>query len=137
MLYMPGTCMGHVSRCCHIEFGFTYLLWHYNKLGTPADFEREHRKVGEGRKVGKNKKKEKMNKYLNTPNFSPSQEQNGGRFMSMVKIVIHIILYLKGSQLGAFCPYAIVYCYVEFKLSYLKNLKLLSIRIKESYEPIV
>ena len=28
----------------------------------------------------------------------------------------------KGSQLDAFSPYTIVYCYLEFKLSYLKNL---------------
>ena len=26
MLYMPGTCNGRVSRCCHIESGFTDLL---------------------------------------------------------------------------------------------------------------
>ena len=45
-------------------------------------------------------------------------------------------LFLKGSQLGAFCPYAIVYCYLEFKLRYLKNLNLLSIRVK-LFEPIV
>ena len=30
-----------------------------------------------------------------------------------------------------------MYCYLEFKLSYLKNLKLFSIRVKELYEPIV
>ena len=44
---------------------------------------------------------------------------------------------LKGSQLGAFCPQAIVYCYLEFKLRYLKNLKLFSIRVKELFELIV
>ena len=44
---------------------------------------------------------------------------------------------MKGSQLGAFCPQAIVYCYLEFKLHYLKNLKLFSIRVKELFEPIV
>ena len=43
----------------------------------------------------------------------------------------------KGSQLGAFCPQAMVYCYLEFKLRYLKNLKLFSIRIKELFAPIV
>ena len=43
----------------------------------------------------------------------------------------------KGSQLGAFCPYAIVYCYLGFKLHYLKNLKLLSVRVKELFEPVV
>ena len=46
-------------------------------------------------------------------------------------------LYLKGLQLDAFSPKAIVYCYLEFKLSYLKNLKLFSIRVKELFEPIV
>ena len=30
-----------------------------------------------------------------------------------------------------------VYCYLEFKLSYLKNLKLFSIRVKELSEPII
>ena len=44
---------------------------------------------------------------------------------------------LKGSQLDAFSPQAIVYCYLEFKLRYLKNLKLFSIRVKELSEPIV
>ena len=36
----------------------------------------------------------------------------------------------KGSQMDVFCPKAIVYCYLEFKLRYLKNLKLFSIRVK-------
>ena len=44
---------------------------------------------------------------------------------------------IKGSQLDAFCPEAIKYYYLEFKLRYLKNLKLLSIRVKELFEPIV
>ena len=44
---------------------------------------------------------------------------------------------VKGSQLGTFCPQAIVYCYLEFKLHYLKNLKLFSSRVKELFEPIV
>ena len=44
---------------------------------------------------------------------------------------------LKGSQLCAFCPQAIVYCYLEFKLGYLKNVKLFLIRVKELFEPIV
>ena len=30
-----------------------------------------------------------------------------------------------------------MYCYLEFKLHYLKNLKSFSIRIKELFEPIV
>ena len=30
-----------------------------------------------------------------------------------------------------------MYCYLEFKLSYLKSLKLFSIRVKELSEPIV
>ena len=44
---------------------------------------------------------------------------------------------IKGSQLGAFCPLAIVLCYLEFKPCYLENLKLFSIRVKELFEPIV
>ena len=27
MLYVPGTCNGRESQCCHIESGFTCLLW--------------------------------------------------------------------------------------------------------------
>ena len=42
---------------------------------------------------------------------------------------------VKGSQLDAFNPQAIVYWYLEFKLSYLKNLKLFLIQIKELSEP--
>ena len=42
---------------------------------------------------------------------------------------------LKGSQLDAFCPYAIVY--LEFKVQYLKNLKLFSISVKELSELVV
>ena len=30
-----------------------------------------------------------------------------------------------------------MYCYLEFKRRYLKNLKLFSIRVKELFEPIV
>ena len=44
---------------------------------------------------------------------------------------------VKGSQLDAVSQLAIGYCYLEFKLSYLKNLKLFSIRVKELSEPIV
>ena len=44
---------------------------------------------------------------------------------------------IKGSQPDALSPLAIVYCYLKFKLSYLKNLKLFSIRAKELSEPIV
>ena len=33
--------------------------------------------------------------------------------------------------------YIIVYCYLEFKLRYLKNQKLFSLRVKELFEPIV
>ena len=44
---------------------------------------------------------------------------------------------LKELKLGIFCPWAIVYCYLEFKLRYLKNLKLFSTRVKELFEPIV
>ena len=45
---------------------------------------------------------------------------------------------LRGNKImGVFCPYAIVYCYHEFKLRYLKNQKLFSIRVKELFESIV
>ena len=37
----------------------------------------------------------------------------------------------KGSQLGAFCPYAMVNGYIEFKLRYLKNMKLFSIILEK------
>ena len=37
---------------------------------------------------------------------------------------------LKGSQLAAFYPQDIVYCYLEIRLCYFKNLKLFSIRVK-------
>ena len=47
------------------------------------------------------------------------------------------VVRFKGSLLDSFSPLAIVYCYLEFKLSYLKNLKLFSIRVKELSEPIV
>ena len=40
------------------------------------------------------------------------------------------------SRLDAFSPLAIVYCYLEFKLRYLKNLKLFLVRVKELSEPI-
>ena len=43
---------------------------------------------------------------------------------------------VKGSQKGAFYPKAIVYRYLEFKLRYLKNLKLFSMRVKLIFEPI-
>ena len=34
MLYMPGACNGRISRCCHIEPGFTDLLcWQHLVLG--------------------------------------------------------------------------------------------------------
>ena len=48
-----------------------------------------------------------------------------------------VFVLVMGSQLGAFCPYAIVYCNLEFRLSYNNDLKLFSIRVKESFEPIV
>ena len=44
---------------------------------------------------------------------------------------------IKRSQLDVFVPQAIVYCYIKFKINYLKSLKLFSIRVKELSEPIV
>ena len=44
---------------------------------------------------------------------------------------------LKGVTTGCILPIGhIVYCYIEFKLRYLKNLKLFSIRVTELFEPI-
>ena len=51
--------------------------------------------------------------------------------------VVDLDNWLKASQLHAFCPSAIVYCYIEFKLSYLKNLKMFSISVRQLFEPIV
>ena len=48
-----------------------------------------------------------------------------------------IKLQIKGLQLGALCPKAIVYCYFEFKRSYPKNLQLFAIRVEEFFQPIV
>ena len=58
-------------------------------------------------------------------------------FVNQSLIIVISVNVFKGSQLGTFFPLAIVYCYLEFKLCYLKNLKLFSIRVKESFEPIV
>ena len=52
-------------------------------------------------------------------------------------IYINDFVEIKGSQLSAFFPYTIVYCYLEFKHCYFKNLKLFSINIKQLFEPIV
>ena len=43
---------------------------------------------------------------------------------------------IKGSQLGVFYPWDIVYCYLEFKHHYLNNLILFLVRVKELFEPI-
>ena len=45
-------------------------------------------------------------------------------------------IYLRGHNHVHFAHRHIVYCYLEFKLRYLKNLKLFLIRVKE-FEPIV
>ena len=44
---------------------------------------------------------------------------------------------LRGHNWLHFTHRSIVYCSLEFKLCYLKNLKLFSIRVKELFEPIV
>ena len=64
---------------------------------------------------------------------------NGFQFEQQINTCIKLIglSTIKGWQLHAFSPSAIVYCYLEFKLRYLKNLKLFSIRVKELSEPIV
>ena len=45
--------------------------------------------------------------------------------------------FVKGSQLDCLFPWPYNYRYIEFKLRYLTNLKLFSIRVKELLEPIV
>ena len=50
-------------------------------------------------------------------------------------IDFRLMIPVKGSQLNTFCLKAVFYCYLEFKLCYLKKLKLFS--IKELFEPIV
>ena len=44
---------------------------------------------------------------------------------------------LKGHNWVHFAHRLLVYCYLEFRFHYLKNLKLFSIRVKELFEPIV
>ena len=63
-------------------------------------------------------------------------------YIDLIHVIKNIIVRIsenpfKGSQLGAFYTWVIVYCYVESKLRYLKHLKLFSIRVKELFEPIV
>ena len=42
----------------------------------------------------------------------------------------------KNMPVTALIGHSVAYCYLEFKLSYLKNLKLFLIRVKELFEPI-
>ena len=56
--------------------------------------------------------------------------------MSSIQTIIRFILYdpsLSGVTTGCILPIGIVYCYLEFKLRYLKNLKMFSIRVKELF----
>ena len=46
-------------------------------------------------------------------------------------------LALRGHNWTHFVQRAIVYCYLEFELRYLENLKLFLIRVKEIFEPLV
>ena len=62
---------------------------------------------------------------------------HGHRASIVVRKQTFLLWLVKGSQLDTFCPKIIVYCYIEFKLRYLKNLKLFSIRIKVISAPIV
>ena len=50
---------------------------------------------------------------------------------------IHATLTVQGVTTDEFCPYIKVYCYLELKHCYLKNMNLLSIRVKELFEPII
>ena len=56
---------------------------------------------------------------------------------SWISNMPQIYFRFKGSQLRAFCPLAIVHCYLEFKLCYFQSLKLFSIRVKELFKPII
>ena len=49
----------------------------------------------------------------------------------------HTTCLLRGHNWVHFAHMAIMYCYLEFKLRYLKNLQLFSIRVKELFQPIV
>ena len=56
----------------------------------------------------------------------------------LVKSTAGLIKAFNRSQLDLFCPlYPRVYCSIEFKLSYLKELEIVSIRVKELFEHIV
>ena len=72
----------------------------------------------------------------NNPFDTASHVLNGCMIFNDMYIKRHDRI-VKGSQLGTFCPLAIVYCYLEFKLRYLENLKFFSIRVKELFEPLV
>ena len=62
---------------------------------------------------------------------------NGVNTPASIAIILEeCMVRFKVSQLGTFCPYAIVYCYIEVTFAIL-NLKLFLIRVKELFEPIV
>ena len=65
-------------------------------------------------------------------------DENTGPIMNQVVTNrVTVSLTLMGSQLGTFVHRLLVFCYIEFTLRSLKNLKLFSIRVKELLEPTV
>ena len=75
--------------------------------------------------------------YLNLDLLNSTQRGKPFFFCFVLFCFLLFFFLLKGSQLGTFCPQTLAYCYLEFKLRYLKNMKLFSIRVKELFEPIV
>ena len=79
--------------------------------------------------------------YIDTEIAGKMQSLSNKNYIALVSIKLMHLLFVSEqgwpSYLDAFYPYAIVNCYIEFKLSYLKNRKLFSIRVKELFEPIV
>ena len=104
-------------------------------------------------KTKQNKKqKQKQKRSANFHNFPPSIFHlfsfNFYFFTSIFPFFLAPIFTGKSEKfprekcLGTLCPlhpacYATVYSYLEFKRRYLKNLKLFSIGVNESFEPIV
>ena len=67
--------------------------------------------------------------------------KNNNNFNINLNVLVPLVMLLiglMGPNWVHFAHYAMVYRYFEFKLHFLKNLKLLSIyRLKELFEPIV
>ena len=73
---------------------------------------------------------------VNAPQTRPESEV--GAFVYEANCLINSKIALRGHNWVHFAHRLyIVYCYLEFKLRYLKNLQLFSIRVKELFQPIV